>query len=420
MSEQAARSWLSTHHDIIPAVEVYHRQALAILEDHTKTVRDLADVVALDPGMSVSVYHEVNSRLRNSGKHPVDSVHGALVLLGDSKIADLIMQHKVLERSETDARRRQSYHQLMSRTLHLLAQLDYFSSFQGISAVNEIRSAGLLHNIGEFCACLFDYDHYRQYEEKFRANGSDINSARTVFGFDFHELGRLYAEKSQLPELVTESLDEKVPTGRKARLIQFAADVSHQAETGWNHSSIKATEEVCAAFLNQSLDGFDKKLQQVAIEVARQCPFRDVMPAAARLILLPDVEGPVKSPPKIEPEPEAADFERRLKALLQTQRPTQAQVLDLLLRHLHDDLHLSRVALMLLSPDRKKLGTRAGKGIDQHSPIRTLVIELDKASLLKSILGKPQALWSTPIVSPSTRPRCRASSNPRFCTRVFS
>ena len=393
MSEQAARSWLSSHHDIIPAVEIYHRQALAILEDHTKTVRDLADVVAMDPGMSVSVYHEVNSRLRDGGKHPVDSVHSALGLLGDSKIADLVMQHRVLERTGAETRRRQSYHQLMSRALHLLAQLDYFSSFQGIRAVNEIRSAGLLHNIGEFCACLFDHERYRQYEARFSADGSDANSARPVFGFDFHELGRAYAQKSCLPELVTESLDENVPTGRKARLVQLAADISHQAETGWNHSAMRAAEEVSAAFLNQSLDGFDRRLQQVAIETARDCPFKDVMPAAARLILQPDVEGGAKPPPKLESEPKAADFEKRLKALLQTQRPTQAQVLDLLLRHLHDDLHLSRVALLLTSSDGQKLGTRAGKGIDRDSPIRTLVIPLDKASLIKSLLGKPQALW---------------------------
>ena len=63
MSEQAARSWLSSHHDIIPALAIYHRQALETLENHTKTVRDLANIVALDPGMSVSLYHEVNSRL---------------------------------------------------------------------------------------------------------------------------------------------------------------------------------------------------------------------------------------------------------------------------------------------------------------------------------------------------------------------
>jgi HD-like signal output (HDOD) protein len=398
MTEQAAQSWLSSHHNIIPALEVYHRQALETLEDHTKTVGDLADIIALDPGMSVSLYHEVNGKLQNAGKQPVETVHTALSLLGDSAIADLIMQHKVLDETHPEALRRQSYHQLMSRSLHLLAQLDRFIGFQGIRAVNEIRSAALLHNIGEFCACLFDHSHYQQYQEKFRTMGSDANSARPVFGFNFHEVGRLYAKKSNLPPLVGESLDENILTGRKARLIQLAADVSHQAEIGWYHSSIKATEEVCAAYLNQSLEGFDKYLQAVAIDCARTSPFDDVLPAAARLIMLPDLESTAKSAPQMTGKPTAGgqEFDNRIKALLKTQRPTQAQLLDLLLRHLNDDLHLARIALLLLSRDGTKLGTRAGKGFDEHSPIRTLVIDINNASLLKSLLSKQQSLWIEP------------------------
>ncbi len=397
MSEQAARSWLSSHNDVIPALEIYHRWALQTLEDQTKTVGDLANIIALDPGLSASLYREVNSKQRNRGKSPVDSVHTALGLLGVSAIADLVMQHKMLGQTHPDAQCRQDYHQLMSRSLHMLAQLDFFCSFQGIRAINEIRSAALLHNIGEYCACLFDHAQYRRYQDKFLAMGSDANSAKPIFGFDFHELGRICAEKMYLPELVAESLDEKQPKGRKAHLIQLTADVSHQAEIGWYHSAMKATEEVCAAYLNQSLTGFDKRLQQVAIEAARNSPFSDVLSAAARLILLPDREPP-KTPtpaPKVDKKPvaESQKFETRIRALLKMQKTTQAQLLDLLLSHLHDDLHLARVALMLISPDKSKLGTRAGKGIDEHSPIRTLVVDIGKSSLIKSILQKPQALW---------------------------
>ncbi len=397
MTETAARTWLSSHHDIIPALEVNHRRALETLEDHARTLRDLADVIVLDPGMSVSLYHEVNARQRNE-QHAVDSVHAALALMGDSAIADLVMQHKVLDETHPDALRRQSYHQLMSRSYHLLAQLDNLIAIQGVQAINEIRSAALLHNVGEFCACLFDHDRYQRYQEEFRESGSDVKSAKAVYSFSFHELGRIYAEKSYLPALVSESLDENIPSGRKARLIQMAADISHQAEVGWYHSAMKATEEVCAAYLNQSVEGFERRLQQIAIDCARSSPFDDVLPAASRLIMLPDLERPAKPAPRLEikPEPGGHEFETSIKSLLRTQNPTQAQLLDLLLGHLHDDLHLTRVALMLLSPDKTKLGTRAGKGIDEHSPIRTLVTDIGKAGVLNSLVTKSQALWVEP------------------------
>jgi hypothetical protein len=321
-----------------------------------------------------------------------------LTLLGDSAITDLVMQHRVLDQTHPDARRRQSYHQLMSRSYHLLAQLDSFVGIQGIRAIDEIRSAALLHNIGEFCACLFDHDRYQRYQENFRRTGSDANSAKAIYSFDFHELGRVYAEKSCLPPLVAESLDENVPSGRKARLIQLAADISHQAEIGWYHSAMKAAQEVCAANLNQSVEGFEKHLQQVAIECARVNPFDDVLPAACRLVMLPDVERKAKPTPKLEvrADPGAKEFENRINGVLRTHKPTQAQLLDLLLGHLHDDLHLTRVALLLMSRDRSKLGTRAGRGIDEYSPIRTLVIDLDKSSLLQSMMSNSQALWVEP------------------------
>ena len=410
MTAEAAQNWLSARQQPLPALEIHHRQALAILENHAKTVSDLADVIALDPGLSVSVYAEVNGRLSRRGDRRVESVQVALGLLGDGAIADLVIGHPVLEKTVADNRLRQGYYQLVSRGYHLQAQLAYFLSLQGIRSLREVQSAGLLHNVGEYCACLFDHDRYRRYEAQFRRIGIDSNSAKAEFGFDFHALGGLFAKRHHLPELVIESLDERIPPGRKARLIQLAADLSHQAEVGWQHSAMRATEEVCAAYLNQSLDGFEKQLQRIALEAARACPIDDVLPAAARLIMLPDdaVTAPASRP---RPAPAAGNpFENRIRSLLETNGATQAKLLDLLMTHLHDELHLSRVVLLLVSRDRRHLGTRAGKGIDEYSPVRKLVVDLERESLLKSLLAKPQAIW----VEPATYSRFEAALPKRF------
>lgn len=376
---------------MIPALEVHHRRALGILEDKNKTLRELADVILLDPGMSVSLYRAVNGKLKNVGKPAVDSVQAALTLLSDNAIADLVAQHKVLDETREDAPRRRSYYQLISRAYHLLAQLDGFAGIQGIRAINEIHSAAVLHDIGEFCACLFDHERYLLFQQK----SCQTDSAAAAFDFSFHDLGRVYAEMVCLPPLVSESLEDNPSSGRKARLIQLAADVSHHAELGWHHSSMQAAGEACAAYLNRPPQSLDAHIQKVAIDCARASPLDDVLPAAARLVMLPDREPSKKPAPKpaVDPGPGGQKFEQRIKALLQTSQPSQARLLDLLLSHLHQDLQLTRVALMLLSPDQKKLGTRAGKGIDQHSPIRTLAIEISNTSVLKSLMTKSQALW---------------------------
>ena len=414
MSEGTARTWLSQHHDIIPALEIHHRRALQLLRDRSGTLRDLADVIALDPGMSLSLYHELNGSLRGGRQQHADSVHDALSLLGDSAIADLVMQHRVLNETHPDALLRQSFQQLMSRSYHLLAQLDGFVKITGTTTINEIRSAALLHNIGEYCACLFDHERYQIFREKYRNTGSDANSARAVYGFDFHQLGRVYAEKASLPPLVAESLDEHVPAGQAACLIQLAADISHQAEIGWYHSAIRATEEICATYLEQPLEAFQRHLHRVALACARRSPFDDVLPAASRLIMLPDLERPAGKPHglEIKADHEADKFESRIKTLLRTHKPTPAQLLDLLLDHLHDDLHLTRVALLLISRDHDKLGTRAARGIDEDSPIRTLVIDIGEDGLPRSMLGATQALW----VKPDTYPEFSKALPARFRT----
>lgn len=413
MTEQAAQSWLSSHRNSIPAVEIFHRQALATLEDHNKTVHDLAEIVALDPGMSISLFQQVNAKLQQRGKDAVESAHAALILLGDSAIADFIMQHQVLDATHPDPAERQSYLQLISRTYHLQAQLEGFIDFQGISVVNEVLSAALLHNIGEFLACLFDYKQYQQYQIKYRILGSDANSAKPVFGFDFHELGRLYAKHMHLPPLVAESLEENSSTGRKARLIQLAADISHQAEVGWYHSAMKATAEVCASFLNQSLDNFEKHLHQTAIESARAFPLHDVLPAAARLIMLPDVEPPVLNPDR------GPGVKQRINKLLNAAETTQVDFIDFLMTFLHEDLNMSRVALLLLTPDKSKLGTRAAKGIDPASPINTLVIDMNKSGLLKQLLSKPQGLWLKPDNYPNFEAALPANFKSSFLHENF-
>ena len=412
MSEQAARTWLTKHNRVVPALQIHHRRAIEILEDRGKTLRDLSEVVAADPGLCISLFQEVNSKLRRGGKPGVESVHAALGLIGDSVIADLIMQHPVLEQRIEDIGTRRSYLQLMSRVYHLTAQLDDFVSLQGIDAVAEVRCAGLLHNVGEICACLFDHEKYLRYLEKFREVGIGANSAKSVFGFSFHELGRQYADKTCLPRLVTESLDENVPPGRRARLIQLAADLSHQAETGWYHMAMKATSDVAASFLNQAPDELDKRLQQTAIRAARSSPLDDVMPAAARLILLPDREPGSKPEAAVAetPRDKGRQFEARVKGLLKVPRATQAQLLELLLSHLHDDLHLSRVVLMLLSGDRGKLGTRATRGLDPDSQIRTLVLDVSQPGLLRTLMKKPQALW----VDPDSYPKYEPALSPKF------
>jgi len=410
MARSPTQSWLALHHGIIPAFDVHKQQAVEILGNPRKNLADLAAVIALDPGMSVSLYQQANDRLLDRGKPVAESVDDALAVLGSGAIIDLVTQHKTVTETHPEQAVRQACEQLMSRIYYLLALVDQFIGFQGIRRVNETRSAAVLHNIGEIYACLFDFRQYQKYQANFHILGADVNSAKPVFGFGFRQLGRLICQQMLLPPLVMESLENTPKTDRRVRVIQYAADISHQAEEGWYHPPMRATQTVCAHYLNQSLDGFEHILQQTAIESAHQCPIKDALPAAARLIMLPEVKAPVVSSahPSVPAVVRSAtpvvahileadhDFRACLKGLTRSRKTTPAQLLDLLLDHLDEDMHMARVLLLTLSREGMKLGTHASRGIRKYSSLNKLMIDADENRMFRSLLAKPLGIWVDP------------------------
>lgn len=156
---------------------------------------------------------------------------------------------------------------------------------------------------------------------------------------------------------------------------------------------MRATQEVCAAYLGISLEHLEKELQQSAITAARECPLPDVLPAAARLIMLPGGEGAEVTRVVKQEDPKELSFGDRIRELLKQPKTSQATVINELLDYLHDDCHLSRVAMMILSKDRRSLGVKATRGIDEESPIQRQVLPLANNTLFQSILKKPAAVW---------------------------
>ncbi len=58
MSDSAAKTWLSSHKKPVPALDVLHQKALETLKSKTATLSDLADIISLDPGMSIGLFEK--------------------------------------------------------------------------------------------------------------------------------------------------------------------------------------------------------------------------------------------------------------------------------------------------------------------------------------------------------------------------
>ncbi len=387
MSEKAANSWLENHDDQIPAFDQYHRQVIEALHEGVASLAEIADIIMLDPGLSIALLRKVNANLLHSRRPGIDTVHTAIGYLGKPAVTTLVNKTQPLAERCGETSTINLFRQLLSQNHHALAQLDGFLKIQGIGSVDDIRAAMLLHNLAEILVCLFDPEKYRDYRHRLRFKPDKTDHATDVFGFEFDKLGIHLSQHWHLPELVSESLKITKNISRKARLIQLAGAVAQQAESGWYHQTMQKVEKDCAKFLDLSERETRQHIYSVALRVARESKMDDVFPAASRLILLPDIEKP--TPVK---NPQAQSLGDKLKILLKSPNCNQLQIISELLTSLYEQADFSRVVLMMLSNDQAVLAARAGKGLGNESPFRKLQLEVARSGLFKSLIQKPQAI----------------------------
>lgn len=148
MSEREAKTWLRDHGGLIPALDTYHQQARDVLHSETASRTDLANIIALDPGMSISLLNQINRKMDASRRPKHDSIHSALGLLGEDAISEFIITHNTLTEFNSSEDMHQTCHQLASQGFHAMIQLVRFVELQGMHQLNEIRSAAILPNVG--------------------------------------------------------------------------------------------------------------------------------------------------------------------------------------------------------------------------------------------------------------------------------
>lgn len=392
MSDSTAKSWLLSHKKPVPALDILHEKALETLESETASLSDLADIIALDPGMSIALFEKMNAK-RNGRKRPrLDSVHSLLGLMGMPAVTDFVNQFQSFQSSGLSNDTRQAYHQLMSRNFHLMHQSAQLIELQGMDNTHENQAAAVLHNVGEIYACLFDFQQYQIYQQEYQraclANKGTAETAESIFGFNFVELGKRLSDELQLPDLAREAQLQSKSTSRKVRSLQIAAEITQRAEIGWNHDAFTQTLKSGAKYLDCPVASLRKKVQSAALKAARDFPVADVFPAIARAILLPTVPKP-----KSVPATSNLSFSDKVKSLIRLPTVTQTSIIKLLLKELAEELQLSRVALMLLSKDSTVLSTRMSQGLGTQSPLLKLQIKLAQGGLIKNLITKPQSLW---------------------------
>jgi hypothetical protein len=69
MSDSVAKDWLSSHKRPLPIIDILRQKALSTLKGSTASLSNLADVISLDPYMSITLFEKINAN-QNDIKRP--------------------------------------------------------------------------------------------------------------------------------------------------------------------------------------------------------------------------------------------------------------------------------------------------------------------------------------------------------------
>lgn len=411
MAIDRAAEWLHHHPPLLPALTANQREINRLLENH-RHADQVARVATRDPALALELLIRVNSRRGDrSGRDIVESPLAAISLLGDQVCHNMFKDFKVAEQTLTQAHQLFLFEQIINRSLHNEVQAENWAREVGFKTTENIRTAALLAYLGELLCCAHDFERYLAYT----LAGASDHVAEHTFGFTFIELTGVLCDTLNLPRKIAESgaaPQENSPA--TTRLLQFTTLLCRQCEFGWANKQLEQLYEQLADWTHSTIDKVIARTHQHAVEAARTTYAPEAWQPAARLVLIEDqiwgphlvVDEPVRNQPLEQPETAATSTPTEtstapvkpatidmLKRMLAQSETTQSDLINTGLKGIYQEIGMSRVALLLLTRDRKLLKNRMSLGLDAESPFRRYAIELTKSGLFKILLNKPQAIW---------------------------
>jgi HD-like signal output (HDOD) protein len=195
-------------HDLtsLPALpEAYHR-CCYLLEQKSTDSKALADVVACDPAMAISVLRLVNSAFYNMPR-PIERLDHAISIIGQHGFKDLILTASVVRAIEKLAHGQVDintfwYHSIFTGLVaRRIALHGYMANCE------RFFIAGLLHDIGQLVYFDVKPNKALQIRELIETHGIEVTVAEEkILGFDHQLLGAALCQHWKLPVWLQETI----------------------------------------------------------------------------------------------------------------------------------------------------------------------------------------------------------------------
>ena len=226
----------------IPVLKQTARDLATLREDQNRlSARSVAQVIAVDPMMTVKVLRYLQTHKHRSQTSEVIQVEQALIMMGVDaffdKVPPLPLVQEVLQ-GHTDA---------LIQLLHVIHRSHRASEYAFDWAVRmsdlhyeEVRIAALLHDLSEMVMWCFA----PQEMLKIRAMQQQDKALRTraaqeeVFGFNLLDMQKQLVKNWELPELLLTLMDDACSNQQRVRNVVFAVNLARHSANGWDDAAL--------------------------------------------------------------------------------------------------------------------------------------------------------------------------------------
>lgn len=389
----------------MPALGSMIRTLEQLAKDDVSSMGVLGRSIMHDNALTSRVLRVANSAIYNKGISQVTTVSRAAVVLGFDVIRNICITAKLLTSLLESKNMSESvYHRLLklmansfqSAMLTKMMLAEHDEELQ-----EEAFIAALLYQLGEsafWSAAGQQADELDSLLNKCSDNMCRLTTTREYLGISFNQLTQGLARNWGLGELLMKSLVNPDARTPEVRTI-FLANKLSDAMAGGEDSSAELQRRLQqGAELMQLTPGEFKKRLQYCLEDTQRLTTDYGAKVLMEYLPKNGVLNELASPPQYQiREPNISGLLEKLRQLtsLAQDKADFNQVIQIALLGMLDGIGLDRCAVLLLSPNRKRLQPRIALGDDAELMKQHFALEInEETQLLKYCLERQLPCWS--------------------------
>ena len=242
----------------IPVLKQTARDQAALRKDPERlSARAVAQVIMVDPMMTVKVLRYLQAHKHRSQQNEVVQAEQALIMMGVEAFFNKVPAEPFVQdvmHGHTDA---------LVQLLHVIHRAHRASEYAYQWAVRltdlhyeEIRIAALLHDLAEMLMWCFAPQEMMKIREMQLLDKTLRTRAvqEQVFGFNLLDMQKQLVKNWQLPELLLLLMDDQYSTNQRVRNVILAVNLARHSSNGWDDAALPDDYRDIAELLRMQAD----------------------------------------------------------------------------------------------------------------------------------------------------------------------